>query len=264
MPYITLAHTLIQKNPNARTLRGELNGHTFWIKRATPSKHTIWHKAQKLISVCMRNPLFNVTATTGGAQALAAETNRINIFKQNGILTPNILAQTDDMLILSSIGTDLPTVINNTPDINDRIALMKNAATALAGLHNQGIVHSRPYIRDMTWNGTQIGFLDLEEDSSAVMPFPAAQSRDIWLFLCSIARHARVNNSPTQFDVTLVNTIYQSYLNALNAPAPQELHLITKRLLPIGNFIKRHLWHKRFIGKDVRYAIIATDTVAQL
>lgn len=263
MPHTALAQTLIKNAPHARTIRGEINGQYFWIKRATPSKHTIWHKAQKLLSLCVKNPVFKVTATTGGSAALRAEAARINTLKQHGILTPDILDINNDMLILSDIGTNIPTLLQFTHSPSQQIEYIKNAAKALASLHNNGIVHSRPFLRDMTWNGSQIGFLDLEEDALTVMSFPEAQARDIWLFLCSVTRHARINNDPTQFDITLVNTIYQSYLSALNAPVPTELALITKRLLPIGNFIKRHLWHKKYIGKDVRHAIIATDIIAK-
>lgn len=262
MTYLTIAQTLIQNAPHMRTLRGEHNNQIFWVKRATPNKQNIWHKLQPIISFAMRSPIFNPTASTGGSAALHAEAKRLISFKQHGILTPKILDISNDMLILSDIGTSIPALLSPNPTCPNNLSLLRCAARALAQLHNQQLIHARPFLRDMTWNGEEIGFLDLEEDTLSVMPFPHAQARDIWLFLCSVARHARLNNNPTQYDPHLTAYIYATYKNALYAPAPAPLSLIKKRLSPLANIIERHLWHKNFIGKDVRHAVIATHSIA--
>lgn len=263
MTYFAIAQTLIQNAPHRRTLRGEINNQTFWIKRAVQNKQNKWHKLQPLISCALRNPIFNLTASTGGSAALHAEAERLIAFKQHGILTPQILDISNDMLILSDIGPCIPSLLTPNPTCPRNQSLLEHAARALAKLHNNQLIHARPFLRDMTWNGRQIGFLDLEEDTLSVMPFAHAQTRDIWLFLCSVARHARLNNDPTQYDPHLTPHIYNTYTASLQKPIPAPVAHIHKHLSPITHFIKRHLWHKNFIGKDIRHAVIATHSLAQ-
>lgn len=63
----------------------------------------------------------------------------------------------------------------------------------LALLHNTGLAHGRPSLKDMTLKATVgeengiIHLLDLEEDPTAIMSIENAQARDVWLLLSSCA-----------------------------------------------------------------------------
>ncbi|WP_277640337.1 hypothetical protein [Wolinella succinogenes] len=65
---------------------------------------------------------------------------------------------------------------------------MEQASRQLADLHNQGLYHSRPAIKDMTLKEERVYLLDFEEDLEGVMEAHKAIVRDAILYLHSLFR----------------------------------------------------------------------------
>lgn len=259
MDYIERGHALIATHPQARTIRAEDSGQVFWVKRRVDSKRTFWHSVQRLLACVFRAPILRVTAIGDGAAALHGEAARLRAFRDRGFLVPEVLAEDDEALVLSDIGPSIPDCLRHTADPQARETILQRAAAGLAQLHKSGLVHGRPYLRDMTWRDGHVGFLDLEEATEGKIPFASAQARDIWIFLCSAVRFARRPDTSNDYDTDLVCRLYTAYARELGAHPPTELFSFIRRLARPSRFIKRFLWRSRLISRDVHQAVIATQ-----
>lgn len=251
MDYIAFASTLIAQNPHSRTLRGDIQGRRVWIKRVSAPKASIWHKVQCMVARLFNMPILRCTVSPCQAESLRMEAQRLRDFKAKGYSVPDILAEDPQMLVLSDAGQSLPRAIEKS-DNPRRLLLL--AAQALAMLHKQGEVHGRPYIRDLTWDGQAIGFLDLEENPVSVMPLAVAQARDVWVFLISAARFSRKGDNKYEFDKSIIIALYHEYRRHTGSNVEHELKKLISFLSPLRRFLEQSfLWRK--IGNDARQAV---------
>lgn len=251
MDYYSFGSALIEKNPEARTLCGDLEGRRIWIKQPVPPKTRIWHLIQKAVSCIIKNPILRVTVSQGGSRVLRAEAERLRKFRQMGFHVPEVLAVHDDMIIMTDIGPQFRQFLDQTKDFEGRLALLKICMQSMASLHNAGLAHGRPYMRDMTWDGERIGFLDLEEDPVTVMPLATAQARDVWIFLSAASRYALKSGSKTVYEDRLIIELYNEYAQSANKQALDELRSLVKFMRPLRLLLdNRLLWPK--IGRDAR------------
>lgn len=230
-----------------------------WIKRASQDKSKIWHGMQYLCSFVVLNPIVRPTVSAGGVESLAAEAARLEAFADAGIYVPNILQRGEDFLVLSDAGVELKSHLSalGNEQHAQRTALLKRAVKELARLHDAGFVHGRPHLKDMVYDRgrNMIGFLDLEEDPLAVMPAEHAQSRDIWLFLCSAARYLKAG--PQE-----VEALYTLYLSERGMPPLRPLRGLVRLLAPLCWVVRRLAYNH--VGKDVRHVILVNEALALL
>lgn len=263
MDYLDFGKTLIAAKPGDRTFCGyDEQARRIWIKRPCPPKTRIWHRLQRMIALCLRQPILGCTVSGGGAESLRQEGERLRAFKAMGFAVPDVLAVSDEMLVLSDGGPQLRAVLDKTEDENAQQAILLQTARALAALHRKGAVHGRPYLRDMTWHDGTVGFLDLEETPEQVMPIAAAQARDVWLFLGSAARFARKDGDKYTYDSDKLGTLYQAYIENADPQVLAELKDFVEFLSPIRRLCERRfLWTK--IGTDARQAVVATRCIKE-
>jgi len=256
LDYLSFGRAVIQKNPESRTLYGVHEGSRIWIKQPCPPKARIWHDLQKFLAWVCRQPILRCTVSPGGGHSLRQEADRLQEFKDKGYNVPSILALDDDLLVLSDAGPQLRSFLDKMDDANGREQILLETVRALANLHANGMVHGRPYTRDMTWDGEQIGFLDLEENPAKVMPMPMAQARDIWVFLGSAARHAR--DGKYNFSSDLIKSLYREYTRHVGPEIIAELRIFVNFLSPLRRLGQTSfLWPK--IGKDARQSVFITQ-----
>lgn len=253
MHYLDIGAKLLQENPQSRTLHGLIDGQKIWFKQATPPKARIWHYLQRGLSIILPLPILRSTVSAGGETALRAETARMIFFKEQGFHVPEVLASNSQMFAMTDLGPQFREVLDNAaPD--DYLPLLKKAIQTMARLHRAGLAHGRPYMRDMTWDGEQIGFLDLEEDPLHVMPLPAAQARDVWIFLSAASRYARRRGEKTIFEGPLIGALYDEYAAHGTPETLAELRRFVLFLRPLRRLLDRKIFWNH-IGQDARQAV---------
>jgi tRNA A-37 threonylcarbamoyl transferase component Bud32 len=261
---LSFAAQIVAQQPYNRAI-GVLHGtRRIWIKQAAPYRARLWHRVQAALALILRWPILRPTASPGGGVALMQEAERLHRFKACGIAVPDVLAQDGHMLVLADLGPQLQSCLDSCTDPETRRMLLHRALEALAQLHRAGLCHGRPYLRDMTWDGTRIGFLDLEEDPASIMPLPMAQARDIWIFLCSAAGLARGADDRLVYAPDLIDCLFQYYRNSGgDAAVMAALSHFVQRLAPLGRILRAPaLWRR--IGTDARQAVFVTERLAFL
>jgi tRNA A-37 threonylcarbamoyl transferase component Bud32 len=258
MDYLAFGNSLISAHPNARTLCGDFEGRKLWIKQTVPPKARIWHKIQRLVASLTGMPILRATVITDGSHThLEQEAERLCDFKIQGFDVPEVLAVYKEMMVMTDAGPQLRTLIDQTPETDKRLELLKQAATTLAKLHKKALAHGRPYLRDMTYNNGQVAFLDLEEDPTKVMSMSEAQARDVWIFLGSCSRYARLPGQKKKYDTALLENLFEVYSAHADPDIIKDLKKLVNFLMPLLKVIEKpYMWDR--VGTDARQAGIAT------
>lgn len=237
----------------------DAHGARVWIKKAGRSKVTVWHHLQIALSMVIPSPILRPTASRGGATVLHGEAGRFRVFAQKGFYVPAILEQGNDYIVSADMQCDIKTYFKHIPVEERRtqcLPVLRKAVCELARLHDAGLVHGRPYLRDLVYDpdGDRIGFLDLEENPLDVMAFDHACARDIWLFLCSAVPY-------TGEDSQVIEGLYRTYLQSREIAGLVPLTALVRVLFwPCALVQKMAYVH---IGKDVRHVIVVNNGLAR-
>lgn len=174
--------------------RTEWRGQTVWVKKAVPPKATAWNRVQAFIARLASLPVLRPTTNPGGAEGLRIEARRIAEFHAAGFRAPRVLGLTDEWIVLDHLGEMVDRKLQKDKSLapRDISHIVLRCAEAVAELHRAGLVHGRAKLNDMAMGEDgKIGFIDFEEDiAGAGIPLPALKARDLWLFLCTVARYA--------------------------------------------------------------------------
>lgn len=261
MDLLSFGHHLAAQSPQRPTLSGEHDGRRVWVKKSVSSKTRHWHVLQKAVTFCLPFPVLRTTVSKGGAESLRQEAGRLREFKAKGIHVPDVLALDNDILVMSHLGPQLKEFLEKETDPEIRLSMLKKAVKALADMHRSGLAHGRPYLRDMTWDGERIGFLDFEENPTAVMSLEAAQARDIWLFLSSCGSFACVRGDKYTYDRNFIDALFNEYRQYARPETLKELQKFMALLKPFPVIIGKFLWRR--VGGDVRRSAFVTDYLGQ-
>ncbi len=262
MDYHDFGVCLLSAHPNSRTISGEHEGRTLWVKQSVPPKTRIWHLIQKLVATLAGLPILRATVSTGGSHSLKMEAERLAQFKQLGFHVPDVVAAYDDIMVMTDAGPQLRAHLDQTTDSETRKAGLEVAINALAALHKAGLAHGRPYVRDMTWDGEKIGFLDLEENPALVMPLATAQARDLWIFLSSASRYARRPGDKMHYEDALILDLFNEYKKSADPKVLEELKQFVLFMRPLRRLLDHNiLWKK--IGTDARQSVFVNRCLEQ-
>lgn len=229
----------------------DFNGQQAWSKRRPDTKETSWHRIQRVVTHVLP-PVFRPTVTSGGPESLRQEAERYRAFAAAGIRVPEVLSVSDDAIVISNAGTQLRGYLDRLTDEQKKRRVLHNAVEALGRLHQKGLCHGRPLLRDMTIENDQIAFIDLEEDPTSVMPLADAQARDIWLFLNGVA----IDSDPKGH---LLQELFYTY----EAEAPTVAVISLRSMV---RFLQPFRWIAGwliapFAGQDVKRAIMANKAL---
>lgn len=241
-------------NRERRIQRVELSRRTVWIKRYGTEKAIVWQRLHAALSPFL--PLvFRAAPKPGPEGMIRQETARMALFAERGIRVPEVLYVSGTAAVLS----------DTSPSVQDRLWALREDAVAhddllvhcaevLGRLHAVGLSHGRPYPRDMTVNGGEIGFLDFEENPEAAMPLPAAQARDLWVLFFQLAPRALKGRET-------LDRAFATWAGQAPAAARAELARLigfAARFLPAARLIGRVR-----MGSDLRRFIVATGYLEQ-
>jgi tRNA A-37 threonylcarbamoyl transferase component Bud32 len=230
------------------------DGHTIWVKRRPDSKKTLWHRLQYILSWLIPIAILRPTSSAGGSASLAQEAERLQLFDAHHIAVPKVLALTADMLILSDTGTSLVALLDSMIDQQSCFQFIQMAIQNLAHLHQAGLCHGRPFLRDMTYRDDKIYMIDLEEDPEHVMSLPQAQARDIWLFINGAARYA--GN-----DGVFLQRLFDHYRTLAPEAPIVELQKFVRLLKPVRILCEYLVMP--WAGRDVKRAVLANKALEQ-
>ncbi|NBB98489.1 MAG: hypothetical protein GVY34_10030 [Alphaproteobacteria bacterium] len=156
--------------PPARVSSFVLDGQVFWVKRP------------ETLPPRMRFQKGDSAASFGRELAL------LRGFSQRGAPVPPVLVDDTGLVVMPDMGEPLAGLVLRVEPAQAATVLAQ-AAHGLATMHRTGLVHGRPSLRDLCWNGAQVTFLDLEA-GARIDAGEWRQARDLVLLLHSVMRIA--------------------------------------------------------------------------
>ncbi|SMX44230.1 phosphotransferase [Octadecabacter ascidiaceicola] len=210
------------------------DGQDAWVKRPEGARSSIFTSLHRVLDRIFPKAMQSTNAV-GGMEALHGEAARLRLFATKGLPVPTVLDETDAHLVLSDCGIQLRGHMRAISDVAERERLMEQALDVLVKIHQSGLAHGRPFLKDMTLSETgEISVLDLEEDPVQRMPLEDAQARDIYLFLLSCAEF---KDDPKAG----LKRLLDSYL----ADAPKD---VAQRLIALCKSLRVWRWIMRGTG----------------
>lgn len=138
------AEEAIAKAADRRVISFTLDGETYWIKRKMGNGRKQFAKYS-----VEKEFYFEVAKMTIAGRAAP-------------LLVPEILVLTPDYMVTKDGGRTLKNWLDSDMPEEDKQQLLEEAGRALYSLHQAGIVHGRPALRDITWKEGNFTFLDWE------------------------------------------------------------------------------------------------------
>lgn len=205
-----------------------------WVKTNEKPKRDIYRKALAALGYSLPLPILRPSKAGKGGDSLLRQAEQIAILDAADLPVPKVRYCDRDFLILTDAGIALDAAVKDETtrrrlaltEEDLHIALMTMTDT-LATLHAKGFAHGRPKIRDFGWRDGVATLLDLEERPWEVMPMPAAQARDIFLWIMDLSVHPASRSIAPQamarFKVTMSEATadeLQTLLRLLTIAAP--------------------------------------------
>lgn len=132
--------------PPQRVRRLDLtDGRRFWLKRV--------ERLSGRLRLQKGDPAQAFEAERAGLKAMAAE----------GLPVAAVALEGPDWVVMPDAGPVLPEVVaNRNLTTAEKLVPFAQVGRALGQLHWAGMVHGRPAVRDICWDGKQARFIDLE------------------------------------------------------------------------------------------------------
>lgn len=97
------------------------------------------------------------------AKAFAAEREGFRVLAAAGMPVAEVVAEGPGWLLMRHAGPVLPEVVVDAGrDEAEKLRACAKAGRALGRLHEAGMAHGRPAVRDVCWDGHEVRFIDLE------------------------------------------------------------------------------------------------------
>lgn len=139
----TEAEQCIRAHPECRILSFTWNGETYWIKRKQGN-----HRKRYAKYSVEKEFYYEVAHITVAARSVDS--------------APDIVVLTDTYMVLRDGGCNVKDWLLSAASDEEKCFMLRKAGAALSALHQAGLYHGRPAIRDMAWNGEKITLLDWE------------------------------------------------------------------------------------------------------
>lgn len=239
-----------------RIVKADWNGRSVYVKKPVPPKANAWNRLQGIIANIFNMPALLPTTSPGGAEGLRIEAWRITEFHRAGLKAPQVFALTDNWIVLEDMGTMVEFKLQRDKTLTetDIRNIILTCAETVANMHRAGLAHGRAKLNDLVYqpDGT-LAFIDFEEDlDAASIPLHDMQAREIYLFLCSVARFEKICPG-------IVEEAYDAYLDLHDSPKTQKS---LKKIVALASPFRYIVWpfHKK-LGGDVARAYIATGVL---
>lgn len=168
--------TLLKKHNEERVFRFEYLGKYYWLKQPERLKG-IWLILKPYPKKHFKEECY-----------ILQKLNSI------GAPVPKLCDFSDDHLVLEDVGPTLNCWLDNN-EINwaQKENILQTAIRALIQLHQKGIIHGRPAIRDIAWQSGKVRFMDFESHSKSHNK-KWLIARDMLAFLDSLCRVKNLND----------------------------------------------------------------------
>lgn len=243
MDLASLQHAAVghlSQNAHRRTFSFVHNNQKYWVKQPDAGEANIWHKIMLILSKLLKNNFFRPTVVTDPKNSLAYEARRLQELKKNGINVPAVMLRTPAYLVLEDAGTPLNVLLlNSGMRHEEKKNLLIQLSRSLADMHNRGLYHSRPALRDIAYKEGKIYFMDFEENLENSLSTEEAIVRDGFLYAHTLYRKIT--------DPELVETVLDAYRRAVRpdlwdalTSEAQRYHVTHSLLKPL----------RPYLGKD--------------
>jgi tRNA A-37 threonylcarbamoyl transferase component Bud32 len=138
------ADKAIEERPKKRVLSFELSGNTYWAKRKASNGRNEWVKFSPEKEFFYEIARLSIAASLVPAHA------------------PRVVLLTPDYMVMEDSGRTVKKFLDSDASEEEKEQILFKAGKALAELHEAGIIHGRPALRDMTVKDGDIVFLDWE------------------------------------------------------------------------------------------------------
>lgn len=234
-----------------RVSSARIDDRLVWIKRYDAERRPLLKRLHAGLSRLAPLPMLRSSRELDVPGMVNRELSKIAAFRKAGFRVPDVLYSGKAVLVLSDIIETVQARVKQLrragqPGIDD---LLIGSADALGRVHEAGLCHGRPHLRDMFRSDGEWGFLDFEEEPERVMPLAAAQARDIWLLFFQIAAQAQAADTCARA------------LAAYRVHAPRETMQELKKLASMLGFSVKPLKLLQFIylGDDGRRYLKAME-----
>ncbi|WP_439258483.1 lipopolysaccharide kinase InaA family protein [Lonepinella sp. BR2271] len=179
------AKKLCAQHPNKRVYSFEFENKHYWLKQPEQTKGS-----QRFLKPHPHKTFHR-------------EISRLITLQQQGAPTPLIYIANEQMLVMEDAGPSVTHWISQENISREqKQTILNDSAHALAQLHKKGIVHGRPFIKDILWKEGKISFIDFEVNIASHNPIQQ-QVQDNILFIIGLCREP--NLSEAQIRQTVIN-----------------------------------------------------------
>ncbi|EGY34182.1 30S ribosomal protein S15 [Aggregatibacter actinomycetemcomitans serotype e str. SC1083] len=126
-------------------------------------------------------------------QAFQNELRSLQYLAQRQAPVPKLAAFGEDYLVLEDGGKSVANWVDDNIPTQTKQQILLDCAKALAQLHQQGLVHGRPAIRDILWHDGRVLFIDFEVDATK-RNLPRQKVRDLILFIYNLCREENISD----------------------------------------------------------------------
>ena len=138
------AEAYMRERPAERVFSLEVDGEKYWVKRK------LGNGRKQLVKYSVEKEFFYEIA-------------RMTIAARNcPELVPDMVVLTPDYMVTRDGGLTVKAWLDADISEEEKEILLEKAGASLACLHEKDIVHGRPALRDITWDGERMAFLDWE------------------------------------------------------------------------------------------------------
>lgn len=126
------------------------------VRRVSAGGRAVWLKQVEQLSLRWRIQKGDTR------RAFEADRNALHILHNMGLPVPAVVAEGPDFFATSEVGTPISALIQARPDRAELTAVLYAAGQSLGRLHSAGVVHGRPKVRDICWDGQAARLIDFE------------------------------------------------------------------------------------------------------
>lgn len=251
-----LARQLAVQQFNVASYR--LGDEQVWVKKANTPHGMARYRVLGALATLFGLPVLIPVPNLGGHTAIATEVQRLRDLAARGLRVPTVLAAQEDGFIMRhlgrpaeqtpSLGNEIEAAVPAGPEAVLRLWLQGLRAIEL--VHNQGTCLSQAFARNLVRcpDGV-VGYIDFEDDPTAVLPLPLCHGRDALCYAHSTAIYLRQCGALED-----ARPLWAQWLQA-RGPALQEVMEQTMHRMRFA----RHLPQSRKLGRDVQRVRAAYD-----
>lgn len=241
-------------SPDRRITPINISGRRVWIKRYDIEPLALAKRLHWLISPILFPVFLRGSEPALGEAGVERECSKLAAFRAAGFQTPDVVYRSGATLVLSDVSPVLTEQLAGATEL-ERRELLPILFAVLGRIHNMGLVHGRPHLRDMSMRNGNICFFDFEEAPETTMPLADAQARDLWLMMLPVVA--------AESDTGQCRLLLQAWLNRAPVAAIAALLRFLKfcrpllglaRLVPVslqGGDLKRFLGTARFLVASI-------------